>query len=301
MTTTTATAPGTFARINTAPIFRATDGRAYRIAVIDTLRGTPDTGVWVFLACVVKTTGEDYASGAGVWTTLTTLRTHIEDTDRFPNLWVGTTNARAIVAFVDAYLSVVIAPATAEADATAAREDIPWARCGYGCGNLLDTDDRCPAACGILGAPDATPAAPAPRVLSSVTPSYRVKFPPFVSPRRSRIIADIVRGILAGDAGGTYHGSDGYAARYVVGGAGDSVVVRANAARSHIIATVHAFVSDAPILGGEGVGYWRDAATGRVWLDRVSFYSYAPTAREVARDRGEIAVWDATDAVEIFA
>lgn len=135
------------------------------------------------------------------------------------------------------------------------------------------------------------------RVLSSVVPSHMVR-PRVAEPnRRAEIVGRMVRDICAGDSGGTYflHGTG---LRFVVGGAGHSVVLRKGAERAEIVAAVLEFVGALPDVAS-GVGFWEDSSTGRIWLDRVSSHTSEIVARQFAERRGELAIWDSRTETEI--
>lgn len=130
------------------------------------------------------------------------------------------------------------------------------------------------------------------RTLSSVCPSdaVRVKACTVVRDRTAVAFVDAVANQR--DTGGTYGAFGG---RYVVGGFADSVVLRAGATRSERAASAAAFVSGVNVGQRFGVGYWRDADTGRVWLDRVHAFTSREDALTAARTNGELAVYDVTD------
>lgn len=86
---------------------------------------------------------------------------------------------------------------------------------------------------------------------------------------------------------GTF-GDDGQG-RYVVGGAADSVVLRATATPAQRVASAADFLAAHP---GETVGVWTDSETSRTWLDVVTTHADEAGALAVARERGELAIYD---------
>lgn len=279
--------------VNTLPAFLATDGRLYRVAAIRTgadtfaaARGSSDPDV--FLASVNKRTGDDYVNGSGVWMGLDTLRQHADsDGAAYPLLWLGMTNTRAIVRGVDALATT--APTAA--------------LCGYGCGNALEEDASCPAACGLLGRPTVS-LVHAETVNDALATAPAYSSAPVTRAEDLAVAADTVAAaIVDGDAGGTYGVPTGDAShRYVVGGYGDAVVLRKGHEDSGVIVrpTVRRFIETNVLLqvDGYGIGFWRDA-NGRVWLDVVSTYANAGLAGLAARQNGELAVWDSVALREV--
>ena len=54
---------------------------------------------------------------------------------------------------------------------------------------------------------------------------------------------------------------------------------------------------DALRVRADGLGTW--ISDGQVYIDAVEIYSFLPTALAVARERGELAVWDAQRGEEV--
>ena len=54
------------------------------------------------------------------------------------------------------------------------------------------------------------------------------------------------------------------------------------------------------VLAGNGlVGVWKDSQAGRVYVDRVRHIDTLSEALTLAKDLGELAIWDLRDKVEI--
>lgn len=100
---------------------------------------------------------------------------------------------------------------------------------------------------------------------------------------------------LARSGGGTFAPD---VRRYVVGGYGDAVVIKATATRAEAITTASLFASAVTFtnhgtVGGQlGIGFWVDPATGRVWLDRVRSFDDLGDALKAGRVNGELAIFD---------
>lgn len=108
--------------------------------------------------------------------------------------------------------------------------------------------------------------------------------------------------LAATDAAGTFGGTYGIdaAARYVVGGYADSVVIRAEANTGQAMGAAVAFAEANPprhyAYGRSyGLGWWFDPATGRVWLDAVRGFDDYADACDAAIRNGEKAIYRASD------
>lgn len=137
-----------------------------------------------------------------------------------------------------------------------------------------------------------------PRVLSSVTPARYVRSARGRDHYRDAMATEFVSDVAGGvGTGGTYGAGVG---RYVVGGWADSVVIRAGANRAARTASALAFVADVPITAHEGIGYWSDSETGRVWLDVVQSFDWRDLAEDAARANGELAYFDRQTGATIY-
>ena len=89
------------------------------------------------------------------------------------------------------------------------------------------------------------------------------------------------------------------AARYIVGGIATLVIPARLAyyepARNRRVVTewLHGNTH------AETLGYWIDAETGDIYLDAGDTYGYEGQALSVARQRGELAIWDRVENREI--
>lgn len=137
------------------------------------------------------------------------------------------------------------------------------------------------------------------RVLSSVTPSDRVKVAR-KDGNASALVAEFVTDVANDEsAGGTYGAVQG---RYVVGGYADSVVIKANATRGERAASAIAYAADRTVSPRDGVGFWRDG-NGRVWLDAVRSFETIVSAIGAATRNGELAIFDSEsgDTIDVAA
>jgi hypothetical protein len=83
---------------------------------------------------------------------------------------------------------------------------------------------------------------------------------------------------------------------FIVGGAQGVPVVRKPLVGFGSVDVYRQLVA-AREAGADGVGTWVDA--GNVYVDAIDTFRYVPTALEVARERGELAIWDAYRQEEI--
>lgn len=105
-------------------------------------------------------------------------------------------------------------------------------------------------------------------------------------------VRSFVEDVAAGGPGGTYGTPVG---RYVVGGWEVSVVLPKAATAGQRVDAALSFASDYADTQRSGLGYWRDAQTGRYWLDVVRTTNDPAQALTWAQDNGELAVFDRND------
>lgn len=118
--------------------------------------------------------------------------------------------------------------------------------------------------------------------------------------RNLKIADAIMAEILTGAIGGT-HGVDA-SNGYVVGGYADSLVIRRRTGTSpdSLYNAIYGYVAEnASWDSAYGIGWWRDSATGRFWLDVVSVHATESGARRSAVANGELAIWDGVEQCEI--
>lgn len=87
-----------------------------------------------------------------------------------------------------------------------------------------------------------------------------------------------------------------HSGRFAVGGAGlegSRVFVRSNNDVGAITRAIVAMRAQSDL-----VGLWRDER-GRLWVDTVDLYEHEHDALRVARERGELAIWDGIEGREI--
>lgn len=77
-----------------------------------------------------------------------------------------------------------------------------------------------------------------------------------------------------------------------------SITLPADASSQAIADAVDALLPSAVGTGG-GFGWWEESGT--LWLDVVTFHASRHVALDVARERGEIAIYDAHGAVITLA
>lgn len=162
------------------------------------------------------------------------------------------------------------------------------------------------APCDCDGHAPARPPVAAPRVLSSVTPyaapdlasaQHDGHAAAYRDSQVGAFISSVANGYLAG---ATFGAS---AARYVVGGNGDSVVISRGADRADRTASAVAFVADKGVWqidAWNGIGYWFEEVSGRTWLDSVRCFAALSDAKRVARANGERAIYDAREDLIIW-
>lgn len=84
----------------------------------------------------------------------------------------------------------------------------------------------------------------------------------------------------------------------VVGGVVPSVTVAPGADPGEVLAGCARILADARRVGSGYVGWWTDGDTGTLWLDVVDVVP-VEQAGTLARERGELAFWDAGAGVEV--
>lgn len=118
------------------------------------------------------------------------------------------------------------------------------------------------------------------------------------------MIANVIaREVENGSVGGTLNVESGGEVKihsgYVVGGCCDSFITdRDGIQRSEVRANINRWVWENR-GSANNVGFWMDSETGYLYIDFVDVIADFRTAIETARDRGEIAIWDGLQGVEV--
>lgn len=109
-------------------------------------------------------------------------------------------------------------------------------------------------------------------------------------------LSSIIDQIIASPEGGTLHlhGHPLPSGGFMVGGAGTALVFRSPDEIDRELLNRFLASGQSP-----HVGWWTDAATGKVWVDWSSHFDQSWFADGIARDRGEIAFWDIANAREV--
>ncbi len=118
--------------------------------------------------------------------------------------------------------------------------------------------------------------------------------PEYTRRARAVTVSAFVKAVRSGESdGGTFDGGPG---RYIVGGYGNAVVLSATATRSERGRAALVFAESYPpgYSAGHvnGLGFWRDADTGRIWLDRVRTFHTQDAAVTAGQRNGELFIWD---------
>lgn len=107
----------------------------------------------------------------------------------------------------------------------------------------------------------------------------------------------MINTILANRDGGTIalNGSELPTTGYFVGGITSALVYGPQDGPEDVIE----FVRYLDNLGAEYVGWWTDQETGALWIDGSDHFAQQWFAEGIARDRGEIAIYDIANQAEI--
>jgi hypothetical protein len=110
----------------------------------------------------------------------------------------------------------------------------------------------------------------------------------------ARILTEVHRGGLTG--GTVSLTSDSLPTNgYYVGGASWTLVIQP---KDLTAAHLSSFFADHP--NAEYIGWWLHSATGRVYIDVVTWYGGRAGALVLAAHRGEIAIYDVANGSEIY-
>lgn len=114
------------------------------------------------------------------------------------------------------------------------------------------------------------------------------------------IATALVGAIRNGDDGGTFpHPSlnADATARYIVGGACESLTLNGREAQKELPKRLHDWSVNHP--AGYSYGFWWDTHTNLLWVDAVNMTDDLGMALKIARDRNEIAIFDTVTNEEI--